>query len=557
MSEPYDLEMLQAYVEGDMTPEQRDAYEREVLAEDAGLRDLVRDLLADRDALRRLPDEPPERELMPEATERAERAMLLGDPEDVPSLRIAGHSADRRHVWTRRLVYSGVAAAVLLAAGVTFYSLQQMGVDNLDQWEDQPLASSEGGTTRTGGDLKSDAAASDVASEAATDAASEADRVGERDPDPAETLALGDDGAGEFSGALSRRARSAPAAPGVADEVELSAEREADPETAAESMADAARGQGGGVGESRDRQVYEEADPAPAAAARTSDADTLADATPDAADAIRRDGATARSSEEQPPAMAMTDTADRVRSPADAERFRAEAAAGVEMRFRSPNPQQAQQQMLVAARNLGLPVLEPDEPALTDAGAKLEDTREPQQPTRERSDAEVVEHFDQRVSTLQMVVLAPPEQVANELRQFEGTLIGESPSLAKDAPAPHNARGLGQNTRPAASTPVEPPALEEQPAPDADPPYVDTLYADASEDAPADARETAQRDDTTFDYAAILLNSLPIDPAQPIDTQHMQQQRITIFFEPAEAVETAEGNEAADIDAAEGETDRE
>ncbi|MFW6337074.1 MAG: anti-sigma factor family protein, partial [Phycisphaeraceae bacterium] len=152
MPEPYDLEKLQAYVEGDMTPEERDAYEREVLANDAGLRELVRDLLADRDALRRLPDESPERELMPEATERAERAMLLGDPEDVPSLRVTGNSADRRHVWTRRLVYSGVAAAVLLAAGVTFYSLQEMGVDDLDQWEHQPLASSESETRRAADD---------------------------------------------------------------------------------------------------------------------------------------------------------------------------------------------------------------------------------------------------------------------------------------------------------------------------------------------------------------------------------------------------------------------
>lgn len=139
MAEPYDLEKLQAYVEGEMPEAERSAYERETLAADAGLRELAEDLKSDKALLRRLPDEPPGRELLPEATERAERALLLGEPDTAPAGRIAPDR--RRHAWTRRLVYTGVAAAVLLAAGLTMYSVWWgLEVNELGDWSDGPVA---------------------------------------------------------------------------------------------------------------------------------------------------------------------------------------------------------------------------------------------------------------------------------------------------------------------------------------------------------------------------------------------------------------------------------
>lgn len=541
MPEPYDLDKLQAYVEGDMTPAERAAYERDALAQDEGLRELVNDLTADRDALRRLPDEPPDRELLPEATERAERSMLLGDPEDEPRLRIAGGSADRRHVWTRRLVYSGVAAAVLIAAGLTFYSLQQTGVDNLDQWQDQPLASSR---QSAAGEEDDKPAAQTPAADPAPEPPAAATQ-----PSP---LALEENRSGTAEGvARSMRSR-----------------------IDAATDAKAQRGGDAGVGAAEAASPPEEA---LADAAPTAESEAASEASPEAeevteprtsfAPASKDDAAEREETRTQSDARAMARrqpdtvplTRDVARTPDSAGASAGRDARrpvkqddGLALRFRSDDPQRAQQQMLDAARNLGLPVLEPGQPLRNRAAgerstpsgtAAIPGERRAKNDTRIAGrDAETVETFDQRVSTLQMVLLAPPEQVADELRDFEGELIGE--------PTPRD------DTEIDASAERAPQSL-----------IADKPTADASDRRAAEDNEPAL---APFDYAAVLLNSLPIERAEPIDVEHMSRRRITIIFEPAETVETAEGNEtasgqdrsdsgesAADVDRPEVETDGE
>jgi hypothetical protein len=507
MPEPYDLDMLQAYVEGDMSSEQRDAYEREVLASDASLRELVRDLLADREALRRLPDEAPDRELMPEATERAERAMLLGDPEDVPSLRITGNSADRRHVWTRRLVYSGVAAAVLLAAGAAFYSLQQMGVDDLEQWTDQPLASNR------------DTAASDSQAIKPTESAAASDRGGELQPEPSESLALRRD-----------------TAEGEAD---LDVPTAADPPVS--PMADGSGGEGNRALESREPR-----EPGPAVRGEASASDALSRAAPASAPAPAADASPSAALTERdedsdddpdPPALTAA-TASTSRSVAQRSELRAESEPGIKMRFRSEDPARTQRQMLAAARDLGLPVLEGDEPADAQADRKRKARRE-NQAARELGEAEVVEEFDQRVSTLQMVVLAPPEQVARELRRFEGTLIGEttpSDEATREARTGSKPEAVPQETPETQETLESQETKETQETVDAEPALSELSRRREQPAAEPHAAIENDKYHAAFDYvdyAEILLNSLPIDPAQPVDVEHMWQQRVTIVFEPA------------------------
>ena len=544
MPEPYDLDKLQAYVEGDMTPDERDAYERDALAQDPGLRDLVADLMADRDALRRLPDEPPERALMPAATERAERSMLLGDPEEVPSLRMAGGAADRRHVWTRRLVYSGVAAAVLLAAGAAFYSLQEMGVDNLEQWEQQPLASNadrapeEPQTTQR---LPLAEGESEGEAEGEGETVGEAPSLEQADRSP---LALGDREMDDTGQSLRGRSQ---------------ANARAEPQRGGSSMAEAASEAATpqGVARARERKTEE----SPTLLSRETAVEVLAEArrTP-ADDTPAGDAASVPTPESQ--TQTLGEALAAVRSAAEPKRPLAAASEdGLQMRFRSKDPRQARQQMLAAARDRGLPVLDADEAIPDDAGKQRSASRESDD-TSGLQDDRTVETFDQRVSTLQMVVLAPPEQVANELRQFEGELIGEpgfddrEPRAFRETPdtpdtphtpdTPDTPDTPEPPVSPALSTPSElptAPAITQAPAADAESVTRAAKHGAAAlrTDAPgANDDDAADEATTTVDYAAILLSSLPIDRAEPIDPVHPRQRRVTIFFVPT-APEPANG----------------
>lgn len=138
----YDLDKLQAYLEDELTGPEKAEYERRLEA-DEGLRHLASDLKADREALRRLPDEAPPHDLLREATGRIEREMLLGEPEPAGLARVTRQAPAQqiRHAWTRRLIYSGVAASILIAVGLTYYALNEgLGLPDLDTWNREPYA---------------------------------------------------------------------------------------------------------------------------------------------------------------------------------------------------------------------------------------------------------------------------------------------------------------------------------------------------------------------------------------------------------------------------------
>ena len=508
--------------------------------------------MADRDALRRLPDEAPERELMPEATERAERSMLLGDPEDVPSLRMAGGSADRRHVWTRRLVYSGVAAAVLLAAGAAFYSLQQMGVDDLEQWEQQPLASNGDRAPR-----EPQPTQRSPLTEGEDEVESEGETAGES-PNLAQadrsSLALGDREMDDTARSLRRRS-----------EANAGAEPERDGSSMAEAGDEAAKSVSAAGAYERETEQSQ------TLFSREIAMDALEEARRTPADEVpASDAASIPTPESDTQTLGGAMAA--LRSAAEPKRSLAPAGEdGFEMRFRSKDPRQARQQMLAAARHRGLPVLDADETTPDDAGEQRSASRE-NDDTSMRQQAQTVETFDQRVSTLQMVVLAPPEQVANELRRFEGELIGEpGPDDREPSEPPETAEIARSAESPESPAPSHIPATREaveasasatrqrapssandpEPAPGAK--FMNRAAKPRADSPGANDDDAADETTTEVDYAAILLSSLPIDWAEPIDPAHLRQQRVTIFFEPA-ATEPADGeaseNPAADEPAA-------
>ncbi|MFW6060316.1 MAG: hypothetical protein ACODAQ_09045 [Phycisphaeraceae bacterium] len=124
MNERYDQDMLLGYIEGELTDEQRAAFEQQ-LAGDDRLRRLVEKLRADREALRSLPAAEPPRDLLDDATFQLEREMLLGEPAELPATVPTRRRSRSRVNWTQALTYSGLAAAVLICAGVIFVALSE------------------------------------------------------------------------------------------------------------------------------------------------------------------------------------------------------------------------------------------------------------------------------------------------------------------------------------------------------------------------------------------------------------------------------------------------
>lgn len=118
MAERYDEQALLDYLEGDLSTDQAAEFERQ-LENDTKLRSLVGQLLADRDALRRLPTQPAPPQVMERVEQQLERAMLLKPdmtaqgPAPVPvHLRLAPY-----------LTYAAVAAMILIAAGLVLRTL--------------------------------------------------------------------------------------------------------------------------------------------------------------------------------------------------------------------------------------------------------------------------------------------------------------------------------------------------------------------------------------------------------------------------------------------------
>lgn len=135
MSDRYDQDILLDYIEGELSPEQRAAFEQQ-LAGDEALRRLVERLQADRAALRSLPSEAPPRDLLDDATHQLEREMLLGPTPEAASAQVGGEGGGeagvagrlgrdprRRTPWTKPATYAALAAVVALCAGVLLISL--------------------------------------------------------------------------------------------------------------------------------------------------------------------------------------------------------------------------------------------------------------------------------------------------------------------------------------------------------------------------------------------------------------------------------------------------
>lgn len=114
MIDRYDENLLLGYIEGTLSPDDRAALEA-MLQRDPQLDTLLRQIMADRQALRQLPQETPGEDLVQAAMQQIERRMLLGD---VATQRPARRSV-RRPTWSLRPVfYYAAAAAVLVASAL-------------------------------------------------------------------------------------------------------------------------------------------------------------------------------------------------------------------------------------------------------------------------------------------------------------------------------------------------------------------------------------------------------------------------------------------------------
>lgn len=128
MSTPdrYNEELFLGYLEGDLTPEQIAEFEK-LLAEDARLRNLVAQLVLDRHRLRKLPDEEAPVEVMDAVDRSMERRMLLGATPQAETAQTGVH----RMRTGRWLVYSGIAAMIVLVAGLIARTLLDQPIINM------------------------------------------------------------------------------------------------------------------------------------------------------------------------------------------------------------------------------------------------------------------------------------------------------------------------------------------------------------------------------------------------------------------------------------------
>lgn len=121
MTERYDQDMVLAYLEGELPEAQRAQFEAQ-LAQDDRLRRLVEQLQQDRTALRGVAAEEPPDHLLDDVNEQLARRMLLGPVADEP-VNATRHHRGRRITFARTLIYSGLAAVLLLSTAVVFQTL--------------------------------------------------------------------------------------------------------------------------------------------------------------------------------------------------------------------------------------------------------------------------------------------------------------------------------------------------------------------------------------------------------------------------------------------------
>ncbi|MEM6552966.1 MAG: hypothetical protein AAF750_12690 [Planctomycetota bacterium] len=136
MIDRHDPNLLLDYLEGEL-PEDVAAEVESAMQQDAELKRLITELVADRSALRAMPDAEPPGELIEAVQAQLEREMLLGPPpEPIPLSR--GHRNTQppaanqpSHLRARLVFLGGIAALLVLAAGITLYSLSQTSLLNL------------------------------------------------------------------------------------------------------------------------------------------------------------------------------------------------------------------------------------------------------------------------------------------------------------------------------------------------------------------------------------------------------------------------------------------
>ena len=118
MAERFDEELMLGYVEGDLTPAQREQFERRLIA-DPRLRDLLTQMRRDRTALRDLDPQAAPPQLVEHVNHQLERQMLLGDAS-APT----GRPRSPRFTAGRIVAYSAVAAMLAVCASIVAITLQ-------------------------------------------------------------------------------------------------------------------------------------------------------------------------------------------------------------------------------------------------------------------------------------------------------------------------------------------------------------------------------------------------------------------------------------------------
>ncbi|GAB4109166.1 MAG: hypothetical protein Kow00105_17600 [Phycisphaeraceae bacterium] len=121
MTDRYDQNLILGYIEGELDDEQRESFEI-ILAHDHELRNLVAQMKLDRDALRRLGPATAPEGLLDQVMQTQERAALLGEPDTSEPIPL--NLPVNRHKLRRVLIYSGVAAVLLLSAAIIVPTLR-------------------------------------------------------------------------------------------------------------------------------------------------------------------------------------------------------------------------------------------------------------------------------------------------------------------------------------------------------------------------------------------------------------------------------------------------
>jgi hypothetical protein len=120
MNQRYDQDNILGYVEGDLSDDQRAAFEA-MLEDDHELRQLVSQMKLDRQALRSLGKQSAPVGLLDQVIQSHERAALLGDPAAPEPLALS--VPVNRWKFRRVLAYGSVAAVLLLSFGLVVQTL--------------------------------------------------------------------------------------------------------------------------------------------------------------------------------------------------------------------------------------------------------------------------------------------------------------------------------------------------------------------------------------------------------------------------------------------------